>query len=160
MATPYFSEQMETFHSISLDIKNKKTVQEALDLAVKPDIIEGFRCEGSNSAITVQTRLCISKLPPVLILHLKRFEYDFDVQQKLKLNDYIEFPSHICMRPWTKEGLSTSTQEKDKNDSEQKPSSYYEYDLVGVLVHSGTADAGHYYSFIKDRNFWQLVRIQ
>jgi hypothetical protein len=31
------------------------------------------------------------------------------------------------------------------------PDSYYEYDLVGVLVHSGTSEAGHYYSFIKDR---------
>jgi len=29
--------------------------------------------------------------------------------------------------------------------------SYYEYELVGVLVHSGSADAGHYYSFIKER---------
>jgi ubiquitin carboxyl-terminal hydrolase 9/24 len=24
--------------------------------------------------------------------------------------------------------------------------------LVGVLVHSGSADAGHYYSYIKERN--------
>ena len=28
---------------------------------------------------------------------------------------------------------------------------YFEYILVGVLVHSGGADAGHYYSFIKER---------
>ena len=28
---------------------------------------------------------------------------------------------------------------------------YFEYKLVGVLVHSGGADAGHYYSFIKER---------
>ena len=27
----------------------------------------------------------------------------------------------------------------------------YLYDLVGVVVHSGQANAGHYYSFIKDR---------
>ncbi len=33
-----------------------------------------------------------------------------------------------------------------------KDESYYEYQLVGVLVHSGSADAGHYYSFIKDRS--------
>lgn len=26
------------------------------------------------------------------------------------------------------------------------------YDLVGVTVHTGTADGGHYYSFIKERN--------
>jgi hypothetical protein len=28
----------------------------------------------------------------------------------------------------------------------------YCYHLVGVVVHSGTVDAGHYYSFIKERN--------
>lgn len=28
-----------------------------------------------------------------------------------------------------------------------------EYDLVGVLVHSGTADSGHYYSYIKERRY-------
>lgn len=33
-----------------------------------------------------------------------------------------------------------------------KNGNYYEYELVGVLVHSGSADAGHYYSFIKERN--------
>ena len=26
------------------------------------------------------------------------------------------------------------------------------YRLVGVLIHSGSADAGHYYSYIKERN--------
>ena len=31
------------------------------------------------------------------------------------------------------------------------PKSYYEYDLVGIVVHSGNAQAGHYYSFIRDR---------
>lgn len=28
----------------------------------------------------------------------------------------------------------------------------YEYELIGVTVHTGTADGGHYYSFIKERN--------
>jgi ubiquitin carboxyl-terminal hydrolase 34 len=27
----------------------------------------------------------------------------------------------------------------------------YIYNLIGVTVHTGTADGGHYYSFIKDR---------
>ena len=26
-----------------------------------------------------------------------------------------------------------------------------QYDLIGVTVHTGTADGGHYYSFIRDR---------
>lgn len=28
---------------------------------------------------------------------------------------------------------------------------HYEYELIGVTVHTGTADGGHYYSFIRDR---------
>jgi ubiquitin C-terminal hydrolase len=26
-----------------------------------------------------------------------------------------------------------------------------EYELIGVTVHTGTADGGHYYAFIRDR---------
>jgi len=27
----------------------------------------------------------------------------------------------------------------------------YEYELIGVIIHQGTADSGHYYSFIRNR---------
>ena len=30
-------------------------------------------------------------------------------------------------------------------------SQYFQYQLAGVVVHQGTADSGHYYSFIKER---------
>lgn len=33
----------------------------------------------------------------------------------------------------------------------RQPPDYYDYDLVGVLVHNGTAEQGHYYSFVKVR---------
>jgi hypothetical protein len=32
------------------------------------------------------------------------------------------------------------------------PDQYYQYGLKGTVVHYGTADAGHYYSYIKDRS--------
>lgn len=41
-------------------------------------------------------------------------------------------------------------------ESEQSPTDTeenYEYELIGVTVHTGTADGGHYYSFIRDRSF-------
>jgi len=31
------------------------------------------------------------------------------------------------------------------------PENYYKYKLKGIVVHEGTADQGHYYSFIADR---------
>lgn len=44
---------------------------------------------------------------------------------------------------------------EEKEDCEDSDSEdfneCYEYDLIGVTVHTGTADGGHYYSFIRDR---------
>ena len=34
---------------------------------------------------------------------------------------------------------------------QRRPPAYYQYELKGVVVHSGTAFAGHYYSYIKVR---------
>jgi len=33
---------------------------------------------------------------------------------------------------------------------ELHPKEYYEYELQGIVIHRGTAQSGHYYSFIKD----------
>lgn len=34
----------------------------------------------------------------------------------------------------------------------KRPDSYFKYQLVGVVIHQGQADAGHYFSLIKDRH--------
>ena len=47
--------------------------------------------------------------------------------------------------------IQKEQQELDEEESEDFNENY-EYDLVGVTVHTGTADGGHYYSFIKERN--------
>lgn len=49
------------------------------------------------------------------------------------------------------------TEEKEQESKEQEKdvedeTLSYEYDLIGVTVHTGTADGGHYYSFIRDRS--------
>lgn len=38
--------------------------------------------------------------------------------------------------------------EKVKDPLEIQPKDYYHYKLVGVVIHVGTADWGHYYSYI------------
>lgn len=40
---------------------------------------------------------------------------------------------------------------RNVNSSFCRPSNHVNYELVGVVVHSGQANAGHYYSFIKER---------
>lgn len=50
--------------------------------------------------VTVK-RLCVRKLPPVLAIQLKRFEYDFERVCAIKFNDYFEFPRELDMEPYT-----------------------------------------------------------
>ena len=62
--------------------------------------------------------------------------------RRIKLNDNFEFGESLDMAPFLAEEADTSE------------SSETTYSLSGVLVHSGTADSGHYYSFAKDGSRW------
>jgi hypothetical protein len=39
----------------------------------------------------------------------------------------------------------------DEKNIKTRPNNYYQYQLVGVVVHSGISEGGHYYSYIRDR---------
>ena len=57
------------------------------------------------------------------------------------------------MYRFTSEGLEALEGTGSNNSllMQSKPRLHYLYDLAGVTVHSGTAFAGHYYSYIKER---------
>lgn len=152
---PYYTEREEAYLTIPLDIKNKRDINDALNLFIKEDILEGdnkYFCEKYDRKIKVMKRCCIKTLPNTLIVTLKRFDFDFTTMLKVKINDYFEFPLTLNIKPWTKVGLKDQIPPEAGYEPEDHPESYYNYELVGVLVHSGTADGGHYYSFIKDRS--------
>lgn len=87
------------------------------------------------------TRACLKSIPDNLIFHLKRFDFNLRTLQRSKINDYFSFPEKIDMRPYKVEHLM--------DNPEECPEDVFE--LVGILVHSGTAESGHYYSYIKER---------
>ena len=62
---------------------------------------------------------------------------------RYKLNDYFEFPFDLDMHKYSSAYL------RDKSEASDS-----KYKLSGILVHSGSADAGHYYSFIKVGDKW------
>jgi len=83
----------------------------------------------------------LKDVPDNLIFHLKRFDYDLCTSTRSKINDHFEFPEEIDMAPYNVEYL------KDPN----QPIAADNFTLVGVLVHSGNAESGHYYSYVRER---------
>jgi ubiquitin C-terminal hydrolase len=89
-------------------------------------------------------------LPTNLIIHLKRFDFDLETLRRSKVTRRVEFPMTLNLEAYTKEGLA---RQEAQPGTEEPPSTSadYDYELSGVLVHSGTTDSGHYYSYCKDR---------
>jgi len=73
----------------------------------------------------------IVELPEILTIHLKRFRHEPLFSSKI--SSHIAFPIRgLDMKPWT---------------SRECTSKVTTYDLVGVVVHHGTAGGGHYTSY-------------
>jgi ubiquitin C-terminal hydrolase len=118
---PYVGERDEDFYAITLDIKNKKSLQEALDLYVKPDILEGdnkYHCEQHDRKISAQRRTYIKDLSNMVVINLKRFEFDYNTMTRLKVNDYCEFPERINFKKWTKEGVDENGKDEEEDEIE------------------------------------------
>lgn len=134
---------------------------------VRGDVLENdnaYHCEKCDKKVRAVKRLTIKSLPDTLVIQLKRFEFDWERNEPLKFNDYFEFPFNVDMRPYTTEAMNA----KDNSDSESTspgvdgiPNNFiklshsvadfenYIYHLKGVVVHSGQATGGHYFSYIK-----------
>ena len=48
---------------------------------------DAYLCDTCNKKIPTLKRSCVKTLPNILILVLKRFEFNYDTMQKIKLND-------------------------------------------------------------------------
>ncbi len=141
---PHISERLESFSAIQCDIKGKSSLEESLQAYVEGEVMEGdnkYKCSTCDRHVDAVKRACLKDIPDSLIFHLKRFYFNLRTLMRSKINDHFTFPKTIDMRPYKVDYLM--------NNSEEIPEDVFE--LVGILVHSGTAESGHYYSFIRER---------
>ena len=141
----FTSTREEPCHDLPVDIKGVQSLEEAMDNFVKGELLEGenkYFCEQYQKKISVTKRCTLKVLPRTMVINLKRFEFNYNTMQRKKVNDYCEFPEKINFYKWTKAGQDNIS--PDNLDD-------YEFELAGIVVHSGTAEGGHYYSYIKER---------
>lgn len=92
-----------------------------------------------------------------------RFGFDWESGRSIKYDEQIRFPWMLNMEPYTVSGMARQDSSSEVGENgrsmdqggggspRKKVALTENYELVGVIVHSGQAHAGHYYSFIKDR---------
>ncbi|XP_053404353.1 probable ubiquitin carboxyl-terminal hydrolase FAF-X isoform X2 [Mercenaria mercenaria] len=147
---PHRYQREEPFTSLNVDIRNHHNLFESLEQYVKGDLLEGanaYHCDKCNKKVDTVKRLVIRKLPKILAIQLKRFDYDWERESAIKFNDYFEFSREFDMEPYTVQGLAKIEGEIIDADCDEKGQST-KYKLIGVVVHSGQASGGHYYSYI------------
>nr|XP_045006579.1 ubiquitin carboxyl-terminal hydrolase 16 isoform X2 [Jaculus jaculus] len=84
-------------------------------------------------------QMLISIAPPVLTLHLKRFQQaGFNLR---KVNKHIKFPEILDLAPFCTLKCKNVTEESTR----------VLYSLYGVVEHSGTMRSGHYTAYAKTR---------
>ncbi|GAA5919656.1 hypothetical protein JCM1841_005211 [Sporobolomyces salmonicolor] len=133
----YESARTEDFYDIQLNVKNLKNLEESFKDYIQVETLEGenrYNAEGYGLQ-DAKKGVIFESFPPVLHLQLKRFEYDMQRDQNVKINDRHEFPLEIDLSPYL--------------DPKADRSEPYNYRLHGVLVHSGDVHGGHYFVLIK-----------
>ena len=125
------------YNNIQIEIKGFNNIEDSLKNYCKTEIMDGdnkINCEICNTKRTCHKRQIFKSLPNILVIALKRFEFDYDSMVRIKLNSYFKFPFELNMKKYLIE---------DNNEINT------EYELTGITIHDGMADFGHYYDFIK-----------
>ncbi|XP_063897034.1 ubiquitin carboxyl-terminal hydrolase 7 isoform X4 [Helicoverpa armigera] len=131
------STRVETFYDIQLNIKGKKNIDESFKDYISTETLDGENKydAGEHGLQEAEKGVIFASFPPVLHLHLMRFQYDPITDSSVKFNDRFEFYEHINLDAYLQE----------------KPETPADYTLHAVLVHSGDNHGGHYVVFINPK---------
>lgn len=127
----------EDFFTIPLGVKDCNSIEESLAKYTEPEHMEGsnqYKAEGYGLQDAILTTK-LASLPPVLFFQLRRFEYDAELKQKVKINSKFTFPSILNM--------SGYMSEEPENEEESI------YELFGVFAHAGDVENGHFFVFLR-----------
>ncbi|PHT39082.1 hypothetical protein CQW23_22655 [Capsicum baccatum] len=131
------SNTYEPLIDVSLEIKDADSLPSALESFTRVEKLDypeiKYTCERCKEQVSIEKQLMLYNAPSVAVFHLKRFQNDGSIVQKVDTN--ISFSLELDLLPYTENIQSYNEEMK--------------YDLYAVIVHAGsTSSSGHYYSFI------------
>ena len=141
------SNRFEDYYNLTLEVKNINDLTDSLNKMSVPEIIDDFKCSNCNQKVRIEKKIFLNKLPNVLVVHLKRFYLNYEIFKTMKINSKFVFPKNLNLKQYC---IVENQKKSDETNNDIYPhdEEYYEYELKGINVHTGSADGGHYFSFI------------
>ena len=135
------SEKEERFYDLQLQVAGCPSLHHSLRHFVKEESFTGDNQYNTRDPALgkqdAKRSVRFKRLPPVLQLHLKRFEYNHRTGDMQKLQEAFAFPTNLKLNRYM------------APDSES--SGGLSYTLHAVLSHMGDAGSGHYIAYVRPR---------
>ncbi|TFY64673.1 hypothetical protein EVJ58_g2454 [Rhodofomes roseus] len=125
---------VEDWRSLRLDIQRDTvhSIKDALQSISQPQPVQISQPTRPGVIIEATQQALIELLPPVLVLHLKRFHYDTTVGDVVKIGKQVSYGPELDISP-------------DLIAPTRRTAQSVKYQLFGVLYHHGqSASGGHY----------------
>lgn len=126
------SRRFDAFLYLSVPIGRGMTrITDAVERFLEEEMLEGderWYCPRCKEKVDARKKFDLWKLPPVLVLHLKRFEFDVSTQRFGKVSAPLSAPLTLDLSPY----VSSPQRE------------HATYDIVAVADHLGQFGSGHY----------------
>ncbi|PGH04175.1 ubiquitin carboxyl-terminal hydrolase 10 [Blastomyces parvus] len=145
---------LEPYQSLQLDIGSPQVnnIIDALKGLTKPETMQGDFNSSRGPKVTATKQVFIESLPPVLILHLKRFQYDNVTKGTQKIWKKVGYPLELEL---PKEAFPPHR----RNIISAQGSGLPKYRLTGVIYHHGkNASGGHYTVDVRRQDGREWIR--
>ena len=110
----------EPLTKIELQIRNKDDIHDTLNDYFQSELMDGdnkIDCSVCDKKMATIRRTVLGSLPNSMILHLKRFDLDYETFETVKLNNRMKFPLKINLLRYTREGME-SAERKARNNQQ------------------------------------------
>jgi len=153
----YVGGRKTKFMDLQLPISNLKHIDQSIEAYQFEEHLSGsnqYFCEKCNCKVDARKGIKLLSTPDVLTLQLKRFDFNYHTLARIKVNNQLVFPHVLDMNKHL--NTSSSFQSSEINAVSLDPK-YNMYNLNSVVIHSGSAGGGHYYSYVKvDGNWYEF----
>ncbi|KAK2459503.1 hypothetical protein APHAL10511_008487 [Amanita phalloides] len=130
---------VEDWRSVRVDIQSDhiQTVQDALSYISHPQPVQVTHPARPGTTLEGHQQVHMEALPPILVIHMKRFCYDTAVGGVVKVGKQVQFGPELDVGS---EMMSPALRKPGSGSGTK-----YRYRLYGVLYHHGmSASGGHY----------------